>query len=140
MDDLDGTIIEEKIYHMAGAKTPQQMARITAMKLSQQDMMSIMSQTGVNPNGASTTATPIALRGVPSGGGQGGAGGPGGGGAAAGGPPAGGSDFPGGGDPGIGAGPGGAATTPQAVRPNMGNQVPPPLLNALIELLQKKIK
>jgi aminodeoxyfutalosine synthase len=27
VDDLDGTIIEEKIYHMAGAKTPQQMAR-----------------------------------------------------------------------------------------------------------------
>jgi len=27
VDDLDGTIIEEKIYHMAGAKTPQQMAQ-----------------------------------------------------------------------------------------------------------------
>ena len=27
VDDLDGTVIEEKIYHMAGAKTPQQMAR-----------------------------------------------------------------------------------------------------------------
>jgi aminodeoxyfutalosine synthase len=26
-DDIDGTVIEEKIYHMAGAKTPQQMAR-----------------------------------------------------------------------------------------------------------------
>ena len=27
VDDIDGTIIEEKIYHMAGAKTPQQVAR-----------------------------------------------------------------------------------------------------------------
>jgi aminodeoxyfutalosine synthase len=27
VDDLDGTVIEEKIYHMAGAKTPQQVAR-----------------------------------------------------------------------------------------------------------------
>jgi len=27
VDDLDGTVIEEKIYHMAGAKTPQEMAR-----------------------------------------------------------------------------------------------------------------
>jgi aminodeoxyfutalosine synthase len=27
VDDIDGTVIEEKIYHMAGAKTPQEMAR-----------------------------------------------------------------------------------------------------------------
>ena len=27
VDDIDGTIIEEKIYHMAGAQTPQQMAQ-----------------------------------------------------------------------------------------------------------------
>ncbi|MGH9593387.1 MAG: hypothetical protein ACRD5L_09875, partial [Bryobacteraceae bacterium] len=27
VDDLDGTVIEEKIYHMAGAKTPQELAR-----------------------------------------------------------------------------------------------------------------
>ncbi|HUJ73159.1 MAG TPA: aminofutalosine synthase MqnE [Verrucomicrobiae bacterium] len=27
VDDIDGTIVEEKIYHMAGAKTPQRMAR-----------------------------------------------------------------------------------------------------------------
>jgi aminodeoxyfutalosine synthase len=35
VDDLDGTVIEEKIYHMAGAKTPQQMAReelVTAIR------------------------------------------------------------------------------------------------------------
>jgi hypothetical protein len=36
-------------------------------------------------------------------------------------------------------GAGGASTTPQAVR-QMPNQVPAPLLNVLIELLQKKIK
>jgi aminodeoxyfutalosine synthase len=27
VDDIDGTVIEEKIYHMAGAKTPQEVAR-----------------------------------------------------------------------------------------------------------------
>jgi len=27
VDDIDGTVIEEKIYHMAGAQTPQRMAR-----------------------------------------------------------------------------------------------------------------
>jgi len=27
VDDLDGTVIEEKIYHMAGAQTPQELAR-----------------------------------------------------------------------------------------------------------------
>jgi aminodeoxyfutalosine synthase len=27
VDDIDGTVMEEKIYHMAGAKTPQEMAR-----------------------------------------------------------------------------------------------------------------
>ena len=32
VDDIDGTVIEEKIYHMAGAKTPQQMAREELVK------------------------------------------------------------------------------------------------------------
>jgi aminodeoxyfutalosine synthase len=32
VDDLDGTVIEEKIYHMAGAQTPQEMAREELMK------------------------------------------------------------------------------------------------------------
>ena len=32
MDDIDGTINEEKIYHMAGAKTPQQVAREELVK------------------------------------------------------------------------------------------------------------
>lgn len=32
VDDLDGTVIEEKIYHMAGAKTPQEVAREELVK------------------------------------------------------------------------------------------------------------
>jgi aminodeoxyfutalosine synthase len=32
VDDIDGTVIEEKIYHMAGAQTPQQMARDELMR------------------------------------------------------------------------------------------------------------
>ena len=123
----------------------QQIARITEMKLTQLDVMALMSQSGVSPNGANATTTPMALNGFNGGnnaqGGGGAAGGAGGaGGPPAGGPPAGG--VPGGGVPGAGMDPGavgGASTTPQAVR-QMPNQVPAPLLNALIELLQKKIK
>ena len=122
--------------------TAAQMDKITAMQLTQQDMMSIMSQVGFSPNGASATTTPLALNGMPGNGNS--QGGPGGGmpagGPPAGGPPTGGGGFPAGGDPGMGAGPGGASSTPQAVLPNRGNQVPPPLLNALIELLMKKVK
>ncbi|MBZ5573739.1 MAG: hypothetical protein LAO09_17880 [Acidobacteriia bacterium] len=36
VDDLDGTIIEEKIYHMAGAQTPQEMAREELIKAIQE--------------------------------------------------------------------------------------------------------
>lgn len=32
VDDIDGTVIEEKIYHMAGARTPQEMARDELVK------------------------------------------------------------------------------------------------------------
>ncbi len=125
--------------------TTAQMDKITAMKLTRQDMMSIMSQAGVSPNGASTTATPMALNGLPSegssqggGGAPGGAGGPGGG-MPAGGPPNAGGGMPAGGDvPGMGAGPVDASGTPQAPRADT-NQVPGPLLNALIDLLQKKL-
>jgi NACalpha-BTF3-like transcription factor len=129
--------------------TTQQMAKITAMKLTQQDIMSVMNQTGVLPNGANATTTPMALNGFPGSGSQGGGGAPGGGGGA-GGPPSGGMPS-GGGMPAVGGLPagaggepgmiGGVSITPQAVQPNqMANQVPAPLLNALIELLQKKIK
>ena len=124
--------------------TSQQMEKITAMKLTQQDSMSLMSQAGVSPNGANATTTPMALNGFPgsssSQGGGGPAGGPPGGGAPGGGMPSGGGMPAGSGiDPGAMGGPNGASTTPQAVR-RMPNQVPAPLLNALIELLQKKIK
>jgi hypothetical protein len=131
--------INAVVDQIKSTMTKEQMTSITAMKLTQQDLMSIMSQTGASPNGASATTTPMALGSLPSGGGaQGGAGGPGGGGGPAGGPPAG--DFPGGGDPGMAGGTGGTSATPQAVRSNMGNQVPPPLLNALVALLQKRVK
>ncbi len=131
--------INAVVDQIKGSMTAQQMAKITAMKLTQPDILSIMNQAGVSPNGARGTTPPIPSGGFPSGGAPSG-GGPGGGGApgGAGGPPAGG--FPGGGDPGLGGAPGGASVTPQAGRPTgMGNQVPPPLLNALIQLLQKKI-
>ena len=141
--------INAVVDQIKSTMTSQQMAKITAMKLTQQDILSVMNQTGVSPNGASATITPIALNGFPGSSSQGGGGAPGGGaggggapggGAPGGGMPAGGGGMPAGGgnEPGM---MGGASTTPQAVRPNqMTNQVPAPLLNALIELLQKKIK
>jgi aminodeoxyfutalosine synthase len=33
VDDIDGTVVEEKIYHMAGAKTSQEMARDELIRL-----------------------------------------------------------------------------------------------------------
>jgi hypothetical protein len=137
--------INAVVDQIKSSMTAQQMAKITALKLTQQDVMSLMSQVGVSPNRASTTTTPMAFNGFPTGNNsQDGAGGPPAGGPPAGGPPGGG--VPGGGlpaggavDPGAFGGAGGASTTPQAVR-QMPNQVPAPLLNALIELLQKKIK
>jgi NACalpha-BTF3-like transcription factor len=141
--------INAVVDQIKSTMTSQQMTRITAMKLTQQDIMSVMSQTGVSPNGASATTTPMTLNGFPGGnnsqggGGAARAGGPPGGGGPGGGFPAGGGGggMPSGGgiDPGAMGGPNGASTTPQAVR-QMPNQVPAPLLNALIELLQKKIK
>lgn len=137
--------INAVVDQIKSGMTTAQMDKITSMKLTQQDIMSIMTQAGLSPNGASATTTPMAINGLPgNGNSQDGAGGPGGGlpagGQPSGGPPNGGAGFPGGGDPGMSAGQGGQSSTPQAVRPGMGNQVPPPLLNALIELLQKKTK
>jgi hypothetical protein len=135
--------INAVVDQIKSGMTAQQMAKITAMKLTQPDIMSIMNQAGVSPSGASATTTPMALNGLPSGGSSQGDGGgaPGGAGGPSGGPPPGGGDFPAGGDPGIGTGPGSQSSTPQAGRQvGMGNQVPPPLLNAVIELLQKKIQ
>jgi len=140
--------INAVVDQIKSTMTSEQMARITAMKLTQQDSMSLMSQAGVPPNGAGATITPMALNGLPSGvnsqgrgGAQGGGGAPGGGGGPGGAPggglpSVGGMPAGGGGDPGM---MGGASTTPQAVR-QKPNQVPASLLNALIQLLQKKIK
>jgi hypothetical protein len=137
--------INALVDQINGVMTTQQMAKITAMKLTQQDVMSLMSQVGVSPNGATSSAgttTPMALNGFAGGNNaQGGAGGGGAGGPPAGGPQGGGGAGgppSGGGDPGILGGNGAASTTPQAVR-QLPNQVPAPLLNALIELLQIKI-
>ncbi|HTX93248.1 MAG TPA: hypothetical protein VMC09_18680 [Anaerolineales bacterium] len=133
--------IDAVVDQIKGTMTAAQMDKITAMKLTQQDMMSLMGQAGLSPNGASSTTTPMQLGGLPnsgnsSQGGPGGAGGP-----PAGGAPSGGFPSNGGSDPGFGGGPNSASGTPQAFPSNgMANRVPAPLLNALIELLQKKIK
>ena len=142
--------INAVVDQIKSSMTAQQTAKITAMKLTQQDVMSLMSQTGVSPNGANATTTPMAMNAFPGGnnsqvggapaGGPPGGGMPPGGGAPGGGMPSGGGGMPsGGGEPGMMGGAAGISTTPQAVR-QMPNQVPAPLLNALIELLQKKIK
>lgn len=143
--------INALVDQIKGTMTTQQMDKITAMKLTQQDVMTAMNDAGVgfNPSGASGTPNPSSgsnQNGFPSGGsapsGGGGfstnGGGPSGGGPSGGGaPPSGG--FQAGGDPGVAGGPPGQSTTPQAVRPNgFANQAPAPLLNALIQLLQKK--
>jgi hypothetical protein len=133
--------INAVVDQIKSTMTTQQMDKITSLKLTQKDVMSLMSQAGVSPNGPNATTTPMALNGFSGrNNSQGGAGGPAGG---AGGPPAGGppGGLPSGGgiDPGAMGGAGGASSTPPAIR-QMPNQVPAPLLNALIELLQKKIK
>ena len=145
--------INALVDQIKSTMTAQQIDKITSMKLTQQDMMSVTASTGAGFGGASGTpnATQQAnqqfLPGGPStsngGGGPSFSGGPSGGGpsgAAPGGgqPPSGGFVIQG--DPGGGSGsvPGQSAT-PQAVRGNgLANQVPAPLLNALIQMLQKK--
>ncbi len=138
--------------------TAQQMEKITAMKLTQQDVMTAMNDAGVgfNPSGASGTPNApsgSAQNNFPAGGGSApdGGGFSVSGGGPAGGPPAGGGPSGGGGPPaggfviqgdpgGAGSAPGQSAT-PQAVRSNgFANKVPGPLLNALIQMLQKKIQ
>jgi hypothetical protein len=138
--------INAVVDQIKSTMTSEQMDKIDAMELSQQDIMSITRQVGASPNDTSTSATPMARNGFPSGDGpqgggpQGGGGMPPGGASAGGGMP-GGGNIPGGdGDSGMVGGPMDASGTPQAVRPEgMGNQLSPSLLNALIELLLKKI-
>jgi hypothetical protein len=128
--------INAVVDQIKSTMTAQQIDEITAMKLTQQDMMSLMSQAGVSANGTAAS-TPMALNGPPSGdnmpSGGGGGGMPSGGGG--GGMPSGGGGFS------AGDVPEGMSATPQAARSNdMANRVPAPLLNALIELLQKKVQ
>ena len=138
--------IDAVVNQIKSTMTSQQMDKITAMKLTQQDMMSLMSQAGVFSNGDSSATPPVALDGFPSGGDMpsGGGGMPSGGGgmpSGGGGMPSGGGGFPAGGAPDMGSVPEGMSVTPQAARSNgMTNQVPVPLLNALIELLQMRVQ
>jgi len=142
--------ISAVVDQIKSTMTSDQMDKITAMNLTQQDMMALMSQNGPTANGTAVS-TPMALNGLPDSGSAPSGGMPSGGGAPSGGMPSGGSapsggSMPSGGVPPSGgdtgaAGAPGMSTTPQAVRSNgMADQVPAPLLNELIQLLQKKIQ
>jgi hypothetical protein len=149
--------IHAVVDQIKSTMTSDQIAEITALKLTQQDVMALMNQNMTSANGTAVS-TPLALNGLPgsgnsssgggmpSGGGSPSGGMPSGGNAPSGGMPSGGGapsgGFPsGGGDTGMAGGPAGMSTTPQAVRSNgLADQVPAPLLNALIELLQKKVQ
>jgi aminodeoxyfutalosine synthase len=51
-DDLDGTVVEEKIYHDAGAKTPQAMTR--------QQIIRLIREAGQEPFERDTLYRPVA--------------------------------------------------------------------------------
>jgi hypothetical protein len=120
--------IDAVISQIQQTMTPQQVKAITAMKLTQQDLFTTMSDLGLNNFGSAANGTPEpnstpgTRRGFP--GGSGGFSGGGG--------------FPGGGT----GGTGGTRPTPnptfQAARTQFANRIPTPLMNALIDLLQKK--
>jgi len=124
------------VNQIKGTMTSQQIDAITAMNLTQQDVMSVMNETGLSANDSSASSTSSASSGSSQSGFPAGGGDPG----AAGGPPA-------GGDPaGMGGGqqlePGQIATLQASGTQSGGasSQIPTSLLNALIELLQKKIQ
>jgi hypothetical protein len=127
--------IDAVISQIQQTMTPQQVKAITAMKLTRQDLSTTMSSLGLTTFGANGTpepnSTPGTRSGFPGGSGRfsGGGGFPGGGG---------GGGFPGGGT----GGTGGTRPTPnptfQAARTQFANRIPTPLMNALIDLLQKK--
>ncbi|MCL5671324.1 MAG: aminofutalosine synthase MqnE, partial [Acidobacteria bacterium] len=50
-DDIDGTVAEEKIYHDAGAKTPQVMTR--------QEIMRLIKEAGFEPFERDTLYRPV---------------------------------------------------------------------------------
>jgi aminodeoxyfutalosine synthase len=56
VDDLDGTVMEEKIYHMAGAKTPQEMAR--------EELVKAIHETGREPVQRDSLYRPVKMGGA----------------------------------------------------------------------------
>jgi hypothetical protein len=141
------------LKQIRGAMREEQLKAIAAMQLTGDDMMQLMQERGIEmtdrgsgASGAASTATRQAERPAIGGGGPGGGpgGAPGGGGGRGGGgsappqPPGGG--MPPGGDQGMGPPPG--MSTPGAQQPGMGARripMPPPLYDALIELLKSKV-
>jgi hypothetical protein len=136
--------IDAVVAQIQDAMTKDQVQAITAMKLTRQDEMTLMGSLGMAPGmgGSGASSTPNASSGVAGGGF------PGGGATGAGGPPAAGAPgaggpSAGGGDPGFGGGFAGGQPrstqvgTQTAPRVNSGG-INPMLLNALIDLLQKR--
>ena len=133
--------IDAVVNQIKSTMTSEQMDEITSLNLTQQDVMALMGQNGgFGSNGTQGSSTPMVFNGMPDDSSRGGgfpSGGMPSGGMPAGGPPPG--DFPA--DAAGVGGTTGMSATPQAVRSNdMARQIPAPLLNALIELLQKKIQ
>lgn len=142
--------IEAVINQIKDTMTSQQIDAITAMNLTQQDVVSVMDKAGLSFNSSGASSTSDASSGSRQSGFPAGGGDPG----AAGGPPAGrGNLGVGGGAPAAGSDPAGMGggqqlepgqiATLQAGRTQSGgasSQIPTSLLNALIELLQKKVQ
>jgi uncharacterized membrane protein YgcG len=138
------------VNQIKATMTAQQMDAITAMKLTQQDVMTVMNNSGLPFNNAGASSTPNASSGSSQSGFPAGGGDPG----AAGGPPSGGGVVGAAGGPPSGVtvievAPGGdAGFNPQQMATaqaggqsgNSNNQIPTPLLKALIDLLQKKVQ
>ncbi len=135
------------LKQIRGKMTEEQLKAIAAMQLARDDMMQLMQErgiemtdSGIGATSAASTATRQAQRPAIGGGGMPGGGGNRGGGGA----PAPGGGMPAGGDPGMGGFPGGVPGegTPgiqQQSRGAGGLAVPPPLYDALIELLKSKV-
>lgn len=123
--EIDGLVTQ-----IQGTMTPDQVHAITSMKLTQQDALTTMGTLGFAPsssnNSSATSSTPQASFNANGGGFAGGVGGP----------PAGGGDAGAGGF--AGGVPGQASSTQVASSPAQAKGIPPALLNALLELLQKR--
>jgi hypothetical protein len=143
--------IDAVVAQIQDAMTPQQVQAITDMKLTQQDEFSLMQELGLvnnRPNASGTPQAPFGQGFVPGAGerpgeGQGGYPGGGAGGYTGGGPSGGAGGYPGaggvpGGDQGFNPQRMATAQARGAQSGGAGNRVPTPLLNALIDLLQKR--